>query len=164
MLVAYLGWGHGNTCSSRSMAQGFSSTQRVPASYRTARRCARSRRFFSYTAGPASTIRSTGRHSRIWRTSQIVYLDHRGNGRSSGNDPVTWNLAQWAGDVKAFCGALGIEKPIVYGASFGRMVALSYATRHPEHPGKAHPREHGSSRNFVRTGVLRCSNASAAPK
>ena len=96
--------------------------------------------------------------------AQIVYLDHRGNGRSSGNDPVTWNLAQWAGDVKAFCGALGIEKPIVYGASFGRMVALSYATRHPEHPGKAHPREHGSSRNFVRTGVLRCSNASAAPK
>ena len=96
--------------------------------------------------------------------AQIVYLDHRGNGRSSGNDPVTWNLAQWAGDVKAFCGALGIEKPIAYGASFGRMVALSYATRHPEHPGKAHPREHGSSRNFVRTGVLRCSNASAAPK
>jgi proline iminopeptidase len=68
--------------------------------------------------------------------AQIVYLDHRGNGRSSGNDPVTWNLAQWADDVKAFCGALGIEKPIVYGASFGGMVALSYATRHPEHPGK----------------------------
>jgi proline iminopeptidase len=31
---------------------------------------------------------------------------------------------------------VGIEKPIVYGASFGSMVALAYATRHPEHPGK----------------------------
>jgi pimeloyl-ACP methyl ester carboxylesterase len=34
------------------------------------------------------------------------------------------------------CDVLGIEKPIVYGASFGGMVALAYATRHPEHPGK----------------------------
>jgi proline iminopeptidase len=45
-------------------------------------------------------------------------------------------LAQWGDDVKAFCDALGIEKPIVYGASFGGMVALAYATRHPAHPGK----------------------------
>jgi pimeloyl-ACP methyl ester carboxylesterase len=67
---------------------------------------------------------------------QIVYLDHRGNGRSTGDDPATWNLAQWGDDVKAFCGTLGIEKPIVYGASFGGMVALAYATRHPEHPAK----------------------------
>jgi pimeloyl-ACP methyl ester carboxylesterase len=69
--------------------------------------------------------------------AQIIYLDHRGNGRSSGDDPKTWNLAQWGDDVKAFCNTLGIEKPIVYGASFGGgMVALAYATRHPGHPGK----------------------------
>src|SRR6185503_1718849 len=29
-----------------------------------------------------------------------------------------------------------IERPIVMGASFGGAVALAYATRHPEHPGK----------------------------
>jgi pimeloyl-ACP methyl ester carboxylesterase len=34
------------------------------------------------------------------------------------------------------CDALGIEKPIVYGASFGGFVAQSYATRHPDHPAK----------------------------
>jgi proline iminopeptidase len=67
---------------------------------------------------------------------QIVYLDHRGNGRSSKEDPKTWNLAQWGDDVKAFCDVLGIEKPIVYGASFGGMVTLAYATRHPGHPDK----------------------------
>ena len=48
----------------------------------------------------------------------------------------TWNLAQWADDVKTFCDALGIERPVVYGASFGGMVALAYVTRHPEHCAK----------------------------
>jgi len=43
----------------------------------------------------------------------ILYFDHRGNGHSSGNDPGTWNLAQWGDDVKSFCDSLGIEKPIV---------------------------------------------------
>jgi pimeloyl-ACP methyl ester carboxylesterase len=68
--------------------------------------------------------------------AQIVYFDHRGNGRSMESDPATWTLAQWGDDVKGLCDALGIERPIVYGASFGGFVAQSYATRHPEHPAK----------------------------
>ena len=68
--------------------------------------------------------------------AQVVYLDHRGNGRSDRGEPAQWNLAQWGDDVRAFCDALSIEKPVVYGASFGGMVAMAYATRHPEHPGK----------------------------
>ena len=48
----------------------------------------------------------------------------------------SWNLAQWGDDVRAFCDALGIVDPIVLGASFGGMVALAYATRHPAHPSK----------------------------
>lgn len=68
--------------------------------------------------------------------AQVVYLDHRGNGRSEHGDPSHWNLAQWGDDVRAFCDVLGIHKPIVYGVSFGGFVAQSYATRHPDHPGK----------------------------
>jgi proline iminopeptidase len=68
--------------------------------------------------------------------AQIIYVDHRGNGRSTAGDPLTWNLAQWGDDVRGFCEALGIDKPIVYGASFGGFVAQSYATRHPDHPAK----------------------------
>jgi len=34
-------------------------------------------------------------------------------------------------DVQAFCDVLGIANPIVLGVSFGGMVALAYATRHP---------------------------------
>src|SRR5215831_17437411 len=41
---------------------------------------------------------------------QIVYLYHRGNGRSAGGEPATWNLAQWGDDVRTFCDVLGIEK------------------------------------------------------
>lgn len=68
--------------------------------------------------------------------AQVVYYDHRGNGRSSGRDPAEWTLAQWGDDVKGLCDALGIEKPIVFGHSFGGFVAQAYATRHPSHPGK----------------------------
>jgi len=68
--------------------------------------------------------------------AQCVFLEHRGNGRSDRCSPETWNLAQWGDDVHAFCQALEIEKPIIMGVSFGGFVAMSYATRHPEHPGK----------------------------
>ena len=74
--------------------------------------------------------------SRLAEVAQVVYLDHRGNGRSDPSTPDRWTLAQWGDDVRAFCEALGIEKPVVLGQSFGGMVAMAYATRHPEHPGK----------------------------
>jgi pimeloyl-ACP methyl ester carboxylesterase len=67
--------------------------------------------------------------------AQLIYYDHRGQGRSDGA-PNTLNLAQWGDDVKGLCDALGIEKPIVFGGSFGGFVAQSYATRHPGHPAK----------------------------
>jgi pimeloyl-ACP methyl ester carboxylesterase len=67
---------------------------------------------------------------------QVIYIDHRGNGRSDREPRVSLNLAQWGDDVYEFCRALEIEKPIVMGGSFGGYVAIAYATRHPEHPSK----------------------------
>ncbi len=72
---------------------------------------------------------------RFADTHQVFYLDHRGNGRSGG-EAETWRLAQWGDDIKDFCDALGLVKPVVYGLSFGGMAAMAYATRHPEHPGR----------------------------
>jgi pimeloyl-ACP methyl ester carboxylesterase len=67
--------------------------------------------------------------------AHIIAYDHRGNGRSDGrDDPSTWTMDIWADDVRRFCDALGIDKPIVFGNSFGGMVAMHYAARHPEHP------------------------------
>lgn len=71
--------------------------------------------------------------SQLTDIAQVVYYDHRGNGRSSGDDPKDWNLAQWGDDLRDLCDALGIERPIVIGTSFGGFVSLAYATRHPDH-------------------------------
>ena len=68
--------------------------------------------------------------------AQVIYIDHRGNGRSDREPRDAWNLAQWGDDIYEFCRALEIERPVVMGQSFGGFVAISYATRHPEHPGK----------------------------
>jgi pimeloyl-ACP methyl ester carboxylesterase len=76
-------------------------------------------------------------YSQIAEIAQVVYFDHRGDGRSDGRDDAErWRLAQWGDDVKAMCDALAIERPIVMGVSFGGYVAMAYALRHPEHPAK----------------------------
>ena len=74
--------------------------------------------------------------SQLADIAQVVYFDHRGNGRSDDGPKEAWNLAQWGDDVRALCEALGIARPIVLGSSFGGVVGMSYATRHPEHPSK----------------------------
>ena len=51
--------------------------------------------------------------SALADAAQIVYLDHRGNGRSDRGPLEKWNLAQWGDDLRAFCDALGVEKPVV---------------------------------------------------
>lgn len=74
--------------------------------------------------------------SELTDVAQLVYLDHRGGGRSDRSTPERWNLARFGDDVRAFCEALRIERPIVLGHSFGGFVAMAYATRHPDHPAK----------------------------
>lgn len=66
---------------------------------------------------------------------QILYVDHRGNGRSEDGDPKHWHLEQWADDIAGLCDLLGISQPIVYGASFGGFVAQAFATKYPERLG-----------------------------
>lgn len=61
--------------------------------------------------------------SALSDVAQIIYVDHRGCGRSADSDPATWHLDQWGDDVKALCDVLGVSKPIVFGESFGGYVA-----------------------------------------
>jgi len=72
---------------------------------------------------------------RFADTHQVIFIDHRGNGRSGGARD-TWRLAQWGDDIAVFCDTLGIVKPVVLGLSFGGMVAMSYGIRHPHHPSR----------------------------
>ena len=73
--------------------------------------------------------------SQLSDVAQILYLDHRGNGRSDDGDPALWTLDQWADDLRSVIDTLGITKPIIYGASFGGFVAKAFATKYPDVPG-----------------------------
>lgn len=74
--------------------------------------------------------------SQLKNDLHIFYLDQRNQGRSQREDFSTFTLSQLSDDVKAFCDAMGIKKPVVFGHSFGGMVAMAYAAKYPEHPGK----------------------------
>ncbi|MSO87667.1 MAG: alpha/beta hydrolase [Acidimicrobiia bacterium] len=72
---------------------------------------------------------------RFADSHQVLYVDHRGQGRSDGRrDPSGWDLDTWADDVVRLCDALDITHPAVLGLSFGGFVAIHYAARHPQHP------------------------------
>ena len=66
--------------------------------------------------------------------AQLVHYDMRGHGRSDDGPRERWTLEAWADAVVRLCDALGIERPVVVGKSFGAFVATTYASRHPEHP------------------------------
>jgi proline iminopeptidase len=68
--------------------------------------------------------------------AQVVYVDHRGHGRSDRRPRSEWNLDTFADDVVRLCDALGIVKPVVLGQSYGGFVAQRYLARHPAQPGK----------------------------
>ncbi len=68
--------------------------------------------------------------------AQLVYYDHRSHGRSDRRPRDEWTLDQWADDIVRLCKALDIHRPIVFGQSFGGMVAQRYIARHPQHPSK----------------------------
>jgi proline iminopeptidase len=65
------------------------------------------------------------------RDYQLVFYDHRCNGRSSGMpDTMTWD--NLTADADALRSTFGFDRWIVLGHSFGGNVALMYALRYPE--------------------------------
>jgi pimeloyl-ACP methyl ester carboxylesterase len=73
--------------------------------------------------------------ARLAEAAQVIYLDLRGHGRSEWGDPGIWSFETCADDVRAFCDALAIDGPVVYGHSLGGFVAMVYAARHAGRPG-----------------------------
>jgi proline iminopeptidase len=70
--------------------------------------------------------------SAIADVLQLVYLDHRGQGRSDRGDPLTYTLDNNVEDLEALRHYLGLEKIVVIGGSYGGMVAQAYAARYPQ--------------------------------
>jgi proline iminopeptidase len=72
---------------------------------------------------------------RLAEVAQVIYLDLRDHGRSARGNPADWSYEICADDVRAFCDALGIARPIVHGHSLGGFIAMLYGARHPGHAG-----------------------------
>lgn len=70
--------------------------------------------------------------SPLSQKMQLVYFDHRGQGRSARGAKETYTLDNNVEDMEALRQHLGLEQIVVIGASYGGMVALTYASRYPE--------------------------------
>lgn len=70
--------------------------------------------------------------SDLSQKMQLVYFDHRGQGRSARGPKETYTLENNVEDMEALRQYLGLDKIIVIGGSYGGMVALSYAIKYPQ--------------------------------
>ncbi|MBN3923878.1 alpha/beta fold hydrolase [Nostoc sp. NMS4] len=70
--------------------------------------------------------------SSLSRKLQLVYFDHRGQGRSARGAKETYTLDNNVEDMEALRQHLGLDKIVVIGGSYGGMVALTYAARYPQ--------------------------------
>jgi proline iminopeptidase len=62
---------------------------------------------------------------------QLVYFDHRGQGRSAAGDPERYTLDENVEDMEALRIHLGLGPIVSIGTSYGGMVAMAHAARYP---------------------------------
>jgi proline iminopeptidase len=68
---------------------------------------------------------------RLTARAQVIYFDHRGQGRSDRGDPARYTLDENVEDMEALRKYLGLGPVISIGTSYGGMVAMAHAARHP---------------------------------
>jgi proline iminopeptidase len=69
--------------------------------------------------------------SPLTRRMQLVYFDHRGQGRSARGDVSKYTLDENVEDMEALRLHLGLGPIISIGTSYGGMVAMAHAARYP---------------------------------
>lgn len=69
--------------------------------------------------------------SPLARSMQLVYFDHRGQGRSAKGDPAGYTLDENVEDMEALRLHLGLGPIVSIGTSYGGMVAMAHAARYP---------------------------------
>ena len=71
-------------------------------------------------------------YAALTAAMQVVYFDHRGQGRSARGDPARWTLDETVEDMEALRRHLGLGPIVSIGTSYGGMVAQAHAARYPE--------------------------------
>jgi proline iminopeptidase len=65
---------------------------------------------------------------------RLIYYDQRGRGKSAQNvQPADVTIQSEIADLEALRGSMGLERVALLGHSWGGLLALEYALRHPEH-------------------------------
>ena len=63
----------------------------------------------------------------------VIYYDQRGTGRSTADlEPGSINLDSFVADIDALRQILGFDRVTLLGHSFGALIAIEYALRHPD--------------------------------
>ncbi len=83
--------------------------------------------------GNSDPFRKT--HTLLRGVGKVVLVDNRGRGLSQdpGTKPGTYTLEKDVKDIEAVRTALRADKIVVFGHSYGSMVAMLYASLHREH-------------------------------
>jgi proline iminopeptidase len=66
------------------------------------------------------------------QSMQLIYFDHRGQGRSERGDPARYTLDENVEDMEALRRYLGLGKIVSIGTSYGGMVGMAHAARYPD--------------------------------
>jgi proline iminopeptidase len=88
---------------------------------------------FLLHGGPGGDHLGYKRHSlALQEVAQLVFIDHRGCGRSKKTKQSDYTLENNIEDIEALRKHLGLKKICVMGGSYGGIVAQGYAIRYPK--------------------------------
>lgn len=88
---------------------------------------------FMLHGGPGGDHTRFKQHSlELQQVAQLVFIDHRGCGRSKKTRRKDYTLENNIEDIEALRKHLGLEKICILGTSYGGMVAQGYAIRYPQ--------------------------------
>src|SRR5262245_26316522 len=88
---------------------------------------------FLVHGGPgADHTGAKSRYAQHKERMQLVYFDHRGQGRSARGNPAKYTLDENVEDMEALRKHLGLGPIVSIGTSYGGVVAMAHAARYPE--------------------------------
>lgn len=89
---------------------------------------------FMLHGGPGGDHLRFKQHSlELQEVAQLVFIDHRGCGRSKKTKQSDYTMENNIEDIEALRKHLGLDRICMLGTSYGGMVAQGYAIRYPGH-------------------------------